>query len=111
MSQQYRCSVNVSGCRDLPAARAIKKAIDNFWCFEEAGVYESSSTNYQIDATGEGNLNGGDTANFAKTLAIAIWKANRGVCEVSVDTIYMEDLPTESFVFNESKYVEFMAKA
>jgi hypothetical protein len=110
VSQLYRCAVNVTGCNNLKMAKAVKKAIEEFWCFEDPSVYESSTSNYWIDATGEGNL-GGEVKEFAKELAINIWKANQGPCEVSVDTIYMEDLPTDSFVFDESKYVEIMAKA
>jgi hypothetical protein len=87
----------------------IANAIKAHW-----GCFNGSDFNFDdeentLDVTGEGNISG-PIEDFAKNLAIAIWKVNKNKCEVTVNTVYMEELPTESFHFDESSYIEIMAK-
>jgi len=110
MSAYYRCAVTVEGIQEekiLPIANAIKA----FWgCFDGSDIDLShGKSGNMIQATGEGNISD-PIAIFSQNLAIAVWKANQDKCEVTVDTVYMDELPTDSFHFDESAYIKIMAK-
>ncbi|MCK6440327.1 MAG: hypothetical protein L6Q71_09025 [Planctomycetes bacterium] len=54
---------------------------------------------------------GEDESEFADRLAVAIWKANGGPCQVDVDATYLDELPSTGYVRDQSDYKRLMAKA
>jgi hypothetical protein len=107
----YRCSVYV---REFDRTRKDKifEAIQSYWHFEEPHIFEYDTDDAErlIDVEGEANL-GNEERAFAEKLSILIWKANNNKCKVTVNMTCLEDLPTESYCFDDSNYVEIMAKA
>jgi len=110
MSMFYRCGVYVKEF-DPTRKDKIFEAIQSYWHFEEPHLYESTVDDNEraIDAEGEANL-GNEEHAFAEKLAILIWKANKNKCKVTVSMTCLEDLPTESYVFDEENYIKIMAK-
>lgn len=108
MSSYYRCSVVVEGIAK-DKLRSVANAIKAYWSnFKDDDFYFGGPG--LLDVTGEGSVSG-PIDDFAQNIAIAVWKANQDKCEVTVDTVYMEELPTDSFHFDESDYIKIMAKA
>ena len=59
----------------------------------------------KVIATAEGNLCGGETEHeFADRLAQAIWKANGGYCHVAVRAMNLENMPYETYLYDEDDY-------
>lgn len=109
MSQEYRCNVSIENFRS-ERTEEIVKAIKDFWCFTEVDTYAQGTEFNTITSEAEGNMRGPEK-DFARDLAIEIWKANQDKCEVSVFLLCLEDLPYESFCFDEDDYIEIMAKS
>lgn len=111
MSMFYRCGVYVKEF-DRTRKDKIFEAIQSYWHFEEPHIFESSVDDKErsIDSEGEANL-GNEEHVFASNLAVKIWKANKDKCIVTVSMTCLEDLPTESYCFDDSNYIEIMAKA
>ena len=109
MSAHYRCAVtveNIAPGKLVPVANAVK---GHWGDFDDSSFFHNSKGD-AFEATGEGSVSG-TIDIFSRELAIAVWRANEDKCEVTVDTIYMEDLPTDSFHFDESDYIKIMAKS
>jgi hypothetical protein len=59
----------------------------------------------KVIATAQGDLCGGEQEHeFAKRLAMAIWEANGGFCLVDVRAVYLEELPYESYTYDEDDF-------
>ena len=59
----------------------------------------------KVIATAEGNLCGGENEHeFADRLARAIWKANGGYCYVAVRATNLENMPYETYSYDEDDY-------
>lgn len=109
MSQEYRCNVKVEEFRN-ERANEIAKAIKDFWMFTEVEHYAEGTEFSSLESEAEGNMRIPER-DFARDLAIEIWKANQDKCDVQIDTLCLENLPYESFSFGEDDYIEIMAKS
>jgi hypothetical protein len=79
---------------------AIQAAAQRIWPFEWF-----SDTATLLESFGESSLCGGETdQEFAERLAQAIWQAHGGWCYVLVTATYLEDLPHETYEFDEDDY-------
>ena len=88
MSRYYDIGVEVLG-HDPDKEDQIKKAAENEWPF--SNWWSSSDGNMQASAPDW--LCGGESEEqFTERLSVAIWRANDGFCEVSVDATYLEEL-------------------
>lgn len=108
MSRLYEMHVSVT-----PADRkklnllAVSIAACEVWNFDN--VVEDSDTEYV--AYGLSQLCGGESEeDFSKRLTRAIWHANGEYCEVEVRCTYMEDLPCETYSFDEDDYEKMTQK-
>ena len=101
MSRCYRIQLTVN--RFKPARKtAIQRACSGTWDFTP-DCFEWNET--ELTAESEGYLTGGMLENeFAGILAQAIWKANRGFCDVTVGTTYLDAPPAETFHLGQSQY-------
>ena len=82
---------------DLNDCDAVKDAIDSVYHFDY----------YDLDSPIEGKVElvaGNSVEELAKTLTHAVWKANRGYCDVAFDVL----LPT-SISLGHDDYVRFAA--
>ncbi len=108
MSRRFEMTLGIQGANP-DRVEAIKKAAEHEWPFEDwddrAGLEDPTRfLNYA-----EGTLAGGETDDaFAARLAKAVWEANGGYCEVEVRAVYLDDLPCETYTFDEDEYEELV---
>jgi hypothetical protein len=95
--------------RDVTSERVdrVQQAANDEWNFDDWHEHDNS-----ISSCVDGSLCGGESEDeFAQRLAKAIWTANGGYCEVEVVATYLEDLPHESYSFDEDQYDQFLSAA
>jgi len=103
MSRCYSMSVEIKGYNPAKETN-IKEAMENEWNWEDYSTYNKILSTY-----GDGNLCAGETEEeFAERISKAIWKANEGYCEVAVNQTCLEDLPCDTYHFNEEDYKKIM---
>ncbi len=101
MSRSYEMIVIVRGL-DPARTEAVKEAAQSCWDFDD--WFPRASEDGQ-QASGYGKLYGGEQENeFADRLAREIWTANGGYCEVEVRALCVDDLPYESYTFDEDDF-------
>jgi len=62
-----------------------------------------------MQASAEHSLAGGESEEeFTERLAVAIWRANGGFCEVVVSATFLENLPYEIHMLDEDDYERLM---
>ena len=99
MSRYFSMFVRISGANPN-RTEAVQQAAEGEWPFDD--WYESDSV---LTSGGDGQLGGGESDDeFSQRLAKAIWAANVGFCEVEVSSTYLDDLPCETFGFDQSDY-------
>jgi len=111
MSRNFRMSVEITGA-SLHRFEAIKTAASGEWDFDDwhARLRESAATSY-LQAWGEGRLCGGEADDaFAERLTRVIWAANQGFCHVEVTSVYLDELPSETFTFDREWYDHLLKK-
>ena len=89
----------------------IEMACSAEWPFEadEFSVETGTNNTRVLTAKAFGTLCGGESdEEFTDRLAMAIWKANQGYCEVEVQALYLEDLPYEQHVREKEDYQRLM---
>jgi len=90
----YRANVSIEKPRS-GRETAIAEALMGFWGFEDV-----DTTPDGLVSEAENNLTGGTTEEeFAREVALLVWGANQGFCEVTVNMTFLEELPSESYVF------------
>ena len=100
MSRAYEMSVSIEGF-DPAKADEIKHSAEAEWPFEDWYTHE----NKNMSASGQSNLCGGESEQeFSERLTKAIWKANGGFCKVEVCATCLEDLPHETYSFDQDDY-------
>jgi hypothetical protein len=101
-------TVKVSGFK-ADRKEEVISAADSEWDFDDwIGTTEKDATE-TLTATGHGNLCGGETeAEFAKRLSRAAFKANGGPCEVEVNATCLDELPCETYSFDENDYEDYV---
>ena len=108
MSRFYEMHLRVYGANP-DRVDAIKQAAAEEWPFEDWYPLVHPSDPRSFFSSGQDNLCGGENDNeFATRLARAIWEANGGYCEVEVQATYLENLPCESYSFDEDEYEELV---
>ncbi len=110
MSRLYEMHVEISGFN--PEKRdAIHRAAEKEWPFEDWDMFSRKDAGACDSACTEGSLCGGESdEEFAKRLTAAIWQANEAYCQVTVQAIYLEDLPHEDYCFEQADYQEWQQK-
>ena len=95
MSRMYRVNVRIN--KPNPGREtAIAEALMDFWGFEDV-----VANGNELASDADGNLTGGTTEEeFARELTQRVWAVNRGFCEVAVNMTYLEQLPSEDYVFD-----------
>ena len=113
MSRAYEMTVEIKDykARNLPK---IIRACCEEWDFEADDFtndrhYDPPSQKLRrarkVIATAQGNLCGGEQEQeFAQRLTMAIWKANGGFCLVEVRSVYLEELPYETYMYDEDDF-------
>ena len=98
MSRYYDMGVEILGY--APGREdQIKQAAEKEWPF----VDWSSSGDENLQASAQDSLGGGESEEqFTERLSVAIWRANGNFCEVVVGAAYLDNLPYETHVLNES---------
>jgi hypothetical protein len=115
MSRYYEMYVEIDGYN--PNLRAeIEDAASQEWTFDDwsalKGPLDKSDRIPTLTAGGRSNLCGGESEDeFAHRLTVAIFRANKGRCKVRVTATYLENLPCETYEFDEEiEDGEFMPK-
>ena len=104
MSRSYSMLVRISDVAPERVDR-VKQAAKDMWDFEDWHEYENS-----ISSCVDGYLCGGETEDeFAERLAKVIWAANGGYCAVEVVATYLENLPCETYTFDEDQYAQIQS--
>jgi len=105
MSRYYNMYVVITGANPGRFV-VVKDAASAEWSFEEWDEYEGTLT-----ASADGKLYAGETEEqFAERLSKAIWTGNDGPCEIEVRATYLEELPHDTYVFDESDYERIIAR-
>lgn len=111
MSRYYEMKLEIAGF-DESRKEAIQQACFEEWSFEQSDwfCFERHTDGMRcMEATAQGNLCGGeDEGEFASRISKVIWKANGAFCPVTVNAVYMEDLPYESYTMDEDDYAKAM---
>ena len=103
MSRNYNMFVTIRGYV-LERIDLVKQAANDEWDFDDWRGDE----NFILSCV-DGCLSGGETEDeFSQRLAKAIWTANGGYCEVDVVATDLEDLPHETYSFDEQDYRRLM---
>ena len=109
MSRSYEATVTI---KDYKPSRLkqIQRACRREWDFAQDDFIREKTDPLKrrfdkVIATAQGNLCGGEQEHeFAQRLTMAIWKANGGFCLVEVRSVYLEDLPYESYSYDEDDF-------
>ena len=113
MSREFEMLVRITGF-ESSRQKNIEKACCSEWPFEaENFSTETGANDTRILTTrAMDSLYAGESEEeFTDRLAMAIWKANQGYCEVEVQALYLEELPYEQHVREEDNYQRLMKKA
>ena len=104
MSRMYRANVSIAKPRS-GRETAIAEALMDFWGFEDV-----VATRDGLVSEADNNLTGGTTEDeFARELTRRVWAANQGFCKVAVNMTYLEELPSEDYVFaSQDEYDEWL---
>jgi hypothetical protein len=111
MSRPYEMTVIVRGV-DPAREQAVKEAAQSCWDFDDWIPLTGEEDSNAYQASGYGSLCVGEQEDeFADRLAREIWAANGGFCWVTVRAISLDDLPYESYDFDEVDYEQITAHA
>lgn len=114
MSRYYEMYVTINGFAPTRKQRIIK-ACQNEWEFEpdsfEPLAEVPGMPPTRLNAIGRSSLCGGESeSEFADRLSAAVWRANGGICEVTVAATYLEELPHERHLRDEEDYKTWKQK-
>ena len=109
MSRWYEISVTIKNYK-AGRLKQIEQACREEWSFApEDFIRERTDPRKrrydQLTATAQGNLCLGEQEHeLANRLVRGIWKANGGYCYVVVHATYLENLPYETYTFDEDEF-------
>ncbi len=99
MSQTYQMDVFLKNV-DVRRVGDVAKMAGEEWPFGEWNYDHPDGQDdglIDLDSSGIGQLAGGEEPDeFADRLALAVWAANGGFCDVEVYSTYIEDLPQDA---------------
>ena len=109
MSRAYEMTVEIKDykARNLPK---IVRACRKEWDFAQDDFIREKTNPLKrrfdkVIATAQGSLCGGEEEHeFANRLVRAVWKANGGYCYVEVHATFVENLPYESYTYDEDDF-------
>ena len=105
MSRYYRMDVEVLKY-DTARMEDVVDACNGEWEFNLEGPTDLIGDG-SLRGTGEDCLYGGESPEeFAQRLSKAVWKANGGFCEVYVRCYDLENIPCESYEYDEETFKE-----
>jgi len=108
MSRNYQMDVSIKLLDTERKEKVIDAARDE-WPFEE---FWHDEDEHMLSSSGADFLYGGESEeDFSVRLAAAIWKANRGYCEVIVRATCLEDLPYDGYLLDETAYEDWLRRA
>ena len=103
MSRYYDMGVEIRG-HDPLRVPAIKAAANEEWSFDDWYEAKAPAVPF-ISAHARGNLCGGESEEeFASRLDCAIWEANKGYCEITVQATFLENMPYETYIGDEEEF-------
>jgi len=71
---------------------------DDWYCYE-------SEDGIQMSSGADGALCGGESEEeFSERMVNAIWEANGEFCHIEISATFLEDLPCETYSFDERDY-------
>jgi len=104
MSKYYEMLFRVSDIPNKKVRDKIADAINAKWALDNCDSIEEMNLDNLV-LYGRGHLYGGETEeDFAFRIAKTIWKAAGQYLPVEVVATYLEELPNESYPFNELDY-------
>jgi hypothetical protein len=107
MSRLYSMQIMVHNF-NTEKEEKIEEAVREIWNVDDSWKDPDDSG---ITFYGESNLCGGESEEeFSERMAKKVWKANEGYCEVNINATYLEELPYESYGFDEEEYEKLMKK-
>ncbi len=110
MSRYYEMHLRVHGANP-DRVDGVKNVAAEEWSFDGWYPLGSPDNPTSFVSSGEGRLCAGVAEEeFAESLARAIWEANGGYCEVEVRATYLENLPCETYSFDEEAFEELAGK-
>ena len=105
MSRSYEMAIEISGIKK-EKRKQVRKAVEREWNME---VFDCDGKD--AFASGQGSLCGGESEEeFSQRMARAIWQANGGYCEVTVEAAYLDELPYETYSFGPKDYKQMRRK-
>lgn len=106
MSRLYSATIEIKNYKQ-ENKEDIKEALREEWGFDdwvEASRHQVGQDT--ITSSAENYLCGGELEDeFSKRMAESVWEVNQGPCEVSLSLAFLEDLPYETYSFNEEDYI------
>jgi len=108
MSRAYHMQFKVIGLNPSKED-AIGDVLADEWV---GGMYSYASRDpFSVTWDGESSLCGGESEEeFASRIAVAVWQANQGFCEVEVIATYLENLPFETHFMDRDLYEKVKAE-
>lgn len=103
MSRYYGMSIVLSGVKS-EKIDPVKQAAEAEWAFDSWFCNRWGPRSHQLITSGNSNLCGETEEEFAERLARAIWAANGEYCEVEVNATFLEELPYETYCFDQEDY-------
>lgn len=105
MSRCYRMILDITDVREAKVD-LILEAIEEHWVWDEDGYEQLTDGKADIHRQGVSYLGGGRSEEeFARSLALSIWQANEGFCDISVAVFSLDD-PTYGYSFSEEHWRE-----
>jgi len=109
VSRSYEATVTI---KDFAPGRLkqITRACRREWDFAQDDFIREKTDPLKrrfdkVIATAQGSLCGGEEEHeFANRLVRAVWKANGGYCYVEVQATCLEELPHETFTYDEDDF-------
>ena len=106
MSADYEMTVEIRGVRP-DRAEAVQEAAAFEWPFESWDPLSRPGNPRDFGSRARDSLYGSEAPDeFAERLVRAIWKANGRYCRVEVRSLYLEQLPVDTYDFDEAAYEE-----
>lgn len=110
MSRLYGMRFDISGYKPEKKIE-IQEAINAEWetdsWFDDSEIVvngESEKTD-RVFAYGESWLCGGESEEeFSERIAKLVWEINGGYCYIEVSATYMEELPCDTYSFDEERF-------
>ncbi len=108
MSRFYEIAVTINNVNPRKVVE-VKHAAMSAWEFDDWYFFDVPDKPKKLTSSGQSYLTGGESEEeFAEYLAKNIWEANDGFCEVEIRATYLENLPYETYDFNEDDYKTIM---